>query len=114
MPDTLSSLIAKLGDCPKTKRLLKYDTYDVAYGELADAALLELASKLREKTWLLETHEPHGHNVTNEQYVNCLNRAEAERDELEKALASILQSKKTIDGFSTKMYQMTADSSFKV
>ncbi len=79
MPDTLSSLIAKLGDCPKTKRLLKYDTYDVAYGELADAALLELASKLREKTLLLETHEPHGHNVTNEQYVNCLNRAEAER-----------------------------------
>jgi len=45
MPDTLSSLIAKLGDCPKTKRLLKYDTYDVAYGELADAALLELAGK---------------------------------------------------------------------
>ena len=41
-------------------------------------------------------------------------KADDDSDELEKALASILQSKKTIDGFSTKMYQMTADPSFKV
>ena len=78
----LETLIAKLGDCPRTEAYItEWDTFDHKPWEtaLADAALLELASKLREKTLLLETHEPHGHNVTNEQYVNCLNRAEAER-----------------------------------
>ena len=53
MPDTLSSLIAKLGDCPRTEEYLAQHARLVypesAYAEMfneADAALLELAEKL--------------------------------------------------------------------
>ena len=53
MPDALSPLIAKLGDCPKTEEYIETPTEPSRFGkahlrDLADAALLELAEKVVE------------------------------------------------------------------